>query len=84
MARFSTGLLFIDRNDNVQYVGKVISYKSKVQQVENVASPESCHPRNDIPDFRTPVSIIQNSSFNKFSLARNCDVYGTESTNNFN
>lgn len=38
MARFCTGLPSIDRNDNVQYVGKAISYESNVQQVENVAS----------------------------------------------
>lgn len=37
MARFCTGLPSIDRNDNVQYVGKAISYESNVQQVENVA-----------------------------------------------
>lgn len=37
MARFCTGLPSIDRNDNVRYVGKAISYESNVQQVENVA-----------------------------------------------
>lgn len=31
------GCLSIDRNDNVQYVGKAISYESSVQQVENIA-----------------------------------------------
>lgn len=39
VARFCTGLPSIDRNDNVQYVGKAISYESNVQQVENVALP---------------------------------------------
>mgnify|MGYP004576551873 CR=1 FL=1 len=57
MARFCTGLPSIDRNDNVQYVGKAISYESNVQQVENVALPTNrvtleLLDQTDTPGFR--------------------------------